>query len=74
MELEIRDTIRRKKIKVRRALILGNFYNRKVQIVRNFYSGDDTITEVVVGIKPDELITKTGMIIPLSSIECIYQL
>lgn len=63
-----------KEIKLRRALILGNFYDRKVRIVRALSEGYEIIIDTVIGIKPDTVLTKGGRNIPTNSIKTIYQL
>ena len=63
-----------RKIRLKRALILGNFYNRQVKIESAFEDGEETIVDAIVGIKPEGIITKSGRNIALHSIKTIYQL
>ncbi|MCA6078196.1 hypothetical protein [Fulvivirga sedimenti] len=63
-----------RKIRLRRALILGNFYDRQVQIEQAQEDGEETIVDAVVGIRPEGIITKSGRNIALHSIKSIYQL
>lgn len=63
-----------KEIKLKRALILGNFYNKQVRIIKALNEGYETIIDKVVGIKPDTVLTKSGLSIPKASIKTIYQL
>lgn len=64
----------KKPIKLRRALILGNFYNQKVKIIQGFNESYETIVDAIVGIKPDLVLTKTGRTIPKTAIKTIYPL
>ena len=64
----------RKEIKLKRALILGNFYQQKVKIVSAINQGYETIVGTVIGLKQDAVLTKEGMKIPKNSIKMIYQL
>ncbi|TRX61318.1 hypothetical protein FNH22_04485 [Fulvivirga sp. M361] len=63
-----------KEIKLKRALILGNFYQRKVKIIRAINQGYETIVDTIVGLKHDFVITRDGRSIPKSSIKIIYQI
>lgn len=63
-----------KEIKLRRALILGNFYDKKVRIVKALNEGYEIIIDAVVGIKPDSVLTKGGRSIPTNSIKTIHQI
>ena len=64
----------KKEIKLKRALILGNFYGQKVQIVQMINGMQEAIMDTVIGLKPEYVITKTGKTIPVNSIQNIYQL
>ncbi|MEM6361719.1 MAG: hypothetical protein AAF149_02430 [Bacteroidota bacterium] len=64
----------KKEIKLRRALILGNFYQKKVEIIRAINQGYETIIDTIIGLKADLVLTKEGRSIPKSSIKFIYQL
>ncbi len=64
----------RKKIRIRRALILGNFYNRAVEIVQAGTMGEESFVETIIGITSDSLLTREGRRIKLTSIQTIYQL
>lgn len=64
----------RKEIKLKRALILGNFYNKSVRIVKVINEGYETIVDTIVGLKQDLVLTKGGLSIPKASIKTIYQL
>lgn len=68
------DQLNKKEIKLRRALILGNFYQKKVKIVRAINHGYETIVDTIVGLREDLVLTKEGRSIPKSSIKFIYQL
>ncbi len=68
------QTESKKEIKLRRALILGNFYQQKVKIIRAINQGYETIVGTVVGLKQDLVLTKEGISIPRNSIKMIYQL
>lgn len=63
-----------KEIKLRRALILGNFYDKKVRIVKALNEGYEVIIDSVIGLKSDIVLTKGGRSIPTNSIKTIYQL
>ncbi|MEJ2003750.1 MAG: hypothetical protein P8X57_02035 [Cyclobacteriaceae bacterium] len=63
-----------KKIRLRRALILGNFYGQNVQIHKESESGSETIIDMIIGIRPEGIITKGGRNIALHNIRSIYQL
>ena len=64
----------RKKIKIRRALILGNFYDRAVEIVHVGEMEAESFVDTIIGITTESLLTKKGRSIKLSTIETIYQL
>lgn len=64
----------RTKIQLRRALILGNFYQQKVQIITAINQGYETIIDAVVGLKDNIVLTKSGRSIPKESIQNIYQI
>ncbi len=64
----------RKKIRIRRALILGNFYNLEVEMVLAGNEGNESIVDTITGITPDSILTKKGRLIRLSTIQTIYQL
>lgn len=64
----------KKEIKLKRALILGNFYNKNVRIVKIINEGYETIVDTIVGLKQDLVLTKGGLSIPKTSIKTIYQL
>lgn len=64
----------KKEIKLKRALILGNFYNRNVRIVKIINEGYETIVDTIVGLKQDIVLTKGGLSIPKTAIKTIYQL
>ena len=63
-----------RKIRLRRALILGNFYGQQVKIDQEHESGSETIIDTIVGIRPEGIITKNGRNIALHNIRSIYQL
>ena len=63
-----------RKIRLRRALILGNFYGKEVQIQKALEDGEETIIDTVIGIRPEGIITKSGQQIALHYIKSIYQL
>ena len=63
-----------KEIKLKRALILGNFYQRNVKIIRAINQGYETIIDSIVGLKEGFVVTKTGKTIPQNSIKSIYQI
>lgn len=64
----------KQEIKLRRALILGNFYNQKVRINKMFNGVQEAVIDVIVGIQTDVVLTKSGMSINRSEIHSIYQL
>lgn len=66
----------RTKIQLRRALILGNFYQQKVQIITAINQGYETIIDAIVGLREDNsvVLTKSGRLIPRETIQTIYQL
>ena len=64
----------RTKIQLKRALILGNFYQQKVQIITAINQGYETIIDAVVGLKENIVLTKSGRSIPRESIQTIYQI
>lgn len=64
----------KREIKLKRALILGNFYNQQVQIVQLINGVQEEITDAVVGLKPQAVLTRSGGLIPRSSILSIYQM
>jgi hypothetical protein len=64
----------KREIKLRRALILGNFYDQKVRIIKMINGVQEAVVDVVVGIQQDIILTKSGATIPVSSIRSIYQL
>jgi hypothetical protein len=64
----------RKEIRIRRALILGNFYNRAVEIVQVGELEGESCVDTIIGITSDSLLTKKGRLIKLSTIQTIYQL
>lgn len=64
----------RKEIKLRRALILGNFYDQKVQIVQLINGAHEALHDTIVGIQPEYILTKKAGSIPKKSIKTIYQL
>ena len=64
----------KKEIKLKRALILGNFYNRSVRIVKVINEGYETIVDTIIGLKQDIVLTKGGLSIPKTSIKSIYQI
>ncbi len=73
--MEDQQTLNNKRqIKLRRALILGNFYQQKVKIIRAINHGYETIVHTIVGLKEDIVLKKEGRSIPKSSIKFIYQL
>lgn len=61
-------------IKLRRALILGNFYNRKVKIVQMINGMKHAISDQIVGLKKNSVITKDKGEIDKQNIKYIYQL
>ena len=63
-----------KEIKLKRALILGNFYNQKVKIVQAIDQGYKTVYAAIAGLKKDVVLTQDGQQIPRDSIRHIYQL
>lgn len=63
-----------KQIQLRRALILGNFYNRKVKIIQLINGVQEAIIDVIIGIKPDVVLTKSGVSIEKNNIQSIYQI
>ena len=63
-----------KEIKLRRALILGNFYNQKVRIIQAINDSYETIVDTIIGIKQDMVLTKDGRSILRGNIKCIYQI
>jgi hypothetical protein len=63
-----------KKIRIRRALILGNFYDMEVQIIQSDILGEKSFVDTIIGITADSLLTKKGRMLKLSSIQTIYQL
>lgn len=64
----------KKEIKLKRALILGNFYGQKVQIVQMINGMQEAILDTIIGLKSEYVLTKTGKSIPVNSIQNIYQL
>ena len=72
--MEDQQSLNKREIKLRRALILGNFYQQKVKIVQAINHGYETIIDTVVGLRKDLVLTKEGRTIPKSSIKFIYQL
>ncbi|UII27901.1 hypothetical protein LVD15_05625 [Fulvivirga maritima] len=66
--------VEEKEIKLKRALILGNFYHRQVKIVKAIHEGYETIIDTIIGLKQDLVLTKDGGFIPRKSIKTIYQL
>lgn len=64
----------RKKIRIRRALILGNFYDKEVKVVMANVFGGETFVDTIIGITTDSLLTKQGRTVPISRIQTIYQL
>ena len=64
----------RKEIKLKRALILGNFYNQKVQIVHLINGAQQAVHDTIIGIKPEYILTKDSGSIPKKSVKNIYQL
>lgn len=64
----------RKEIKLRRALILGNFYDQKVQIVQLINGAQEALQDTIVGVQPEYVLTKSAGSIPKKSIKTIYQL
>lgn len=64
----------RTKIQLRRALILGNFYQQKVQIITAINQGYETIIDAVIGMRDNIVLTKSGRSIPKDSIQIIYKL
>lgn len=64
----------KREIKLRRALILGNFYDQKVRIIKMINGVQEAVVDVVVGIQQDIILTKSGTTIPVASIKSIYQL
>ena len=53
---------------------MGNFYQKKVEIIRAINQGYETIIDTIIGLKADLVLTKEGRSIPKSSIKFIYQL
>ena len=64
----------KREIKLRRALILGNFYDQKVRIIKMINGAQEAVVDAVVGIQQDVVLTKSGVTIPVASIHSIYQL
>lgn len=63
-----------REIKLRRALILGNFYNQQVRIIQAINDSYETIIDTIIGVKPDCVITKDGRCIQKTEIKNIYQM
>ena len=63
-----------KPIKIRRALILGNFYGQPVWITWRSKSGPKSVIDSVVGIRPDQILTRRGHTIDIHQIKSINQL
>ena len=63
-----------RKIRLRRALILGNFYDQQVQIEQEHEGGSETIVDTIIGIRPEGILTKNGRDIALHHIRSIHQL
>ncbi|MCG8387821.1 MAG: hypothetical protein MJA30_19875 [Cytophagales bacterium] len=72
MENQSLDT--KKEIKLKRALILGNFYQQKVKIISAINQGYETIVGTVIGLNKDAVLTKEGLKIPKNSIKMICHL
>jgi len=72
--MENNNVLTPRKIRLRRALILGNFYGQQVQIQKESEGGSETIVDTIIGIRPEGIITKAGRSIALHSIRSIYQL
>ncbi len=70
--MENQSADNKKEIKLKRALILGNFYQKKVNITRAINQGYETIVATVIGVKHDLIVTREGMNIPRNSIKMIY--
>ncbi|MGK7392775.1 MAG: hypothetical protein ACNS60_20640 [Candidatus Cyclobacteriaceae bacterium M2_1C_046] len=63
-----------KEIKFKQALILGNFYNKKVKIITQINEGYETIMDVIVGVKENFAITKEHGMIDKSTIKSIFKI
>lgn len=63
-----------KEIKFKQALILGNFYNKKVKIIRQINEGYETVLDVIVGVKENFAITKENGMIDKATIQSIYKI
>ncbi|MEM9858504.1 MAG: hypothetical protein AAF843_14170 [Bacteroidota bacterium] len=72
--MEDQQSLSKREIKLRRALILGNFYQQKVKIVQVINQGYETFIDTIVGLRKDLVLTKEGRSIPRNSIKFIYQL
>lgn len=72
--MEDQQSLNTKEIKLRRALILGNFYQQKVKIIHAINQGYETVIDTIVGLREDLVLTKEGRSIPKNSIKFIYQL
>lgn len=66
------DSVKRE-IKLKRALILGNFYNQQVQIVKMINGVQEEVIDAIVGVKSQVILTRNGGAIPKTSIMSIYQ-
>ncbi len=73
-KMETNNMLTLKKIRLRTALILGNFYGQEVQIDKESDGNWETIIDTVIGIRPEGIITKSGRNIALHKIRSIYQL
>jgi hypothetical protein len=62
-----------KPIKIRRALILGNFYGQPVWITWRSKNGLKSVIDSVVGIQPDQILTRRGRAIEIQRIKSINQ-
>ena len=63
-----------KKIRLRRALILGNFYNQQVKIIQRTHAGLQSYVDTIIGIRPSGILTKSGRSISIQTIKEIHQI
>ena len=64
----------KREIKLKRALILGNFYNQQVQIIQMINGIQEGLIDTIVGLKTEYVITRKMGAIPRQSIKNIYKL
>lgn len=74
LNISMPDTFTYKPIKIRRALILGNFYGQPVWITWLSKNGPKSVIDSVIGIRPDQILTRRGHAIDISQIKTINQL